>query len=146
LGNFVSNEKGGASFSVVLPTDIPDGYHTIHLNGLSYSGRPVDYYQIVRVLRPDVAIDQPALSVAGSHIATAVDDVPAKDSEIALADSYAVPKVLGSSVMSNGVTQAQYDYVRPVNAAKGQNSIIPETAWLFLGLSFTAYARLRRFR
>ncbi len=47
LGTFQPNMDGGLIANINIPSDIPDGYHTIHLYGTSPSGEDVDYYDVV---------------------------------------------------------------------------------------------------
>ncbi len=52
LGQFTTTSKGALSVSVVLPADIEQGFHTIHLYGTSYSGESVELYQVIKYLKP----------------------------------------------------------------------------------------------
>ncbi len=47
LGEFAVNDQGGLANEVVLPSDLEEGYHTLHLYGVSYSGEEVDLYQVI---------------------------------------------------------------------------------------------------
>lgn len=49
LGEFTVEDDGGLNADVLIPEDIPAGYHTLHVYGYSYSGEPIDYYQIIQV-------------------------------------------------------------------------------------------------
>ena len=57
LGNFYAAEDGSLNVSVVLPDDLEDGYHTVHLYGTSYSGEAVDLYQVIEINKLEPAVD-----------------------------------------------------------------------------------------
>lgn len=46
LGQILTDDKGGYSGRLKLPDNLESGYHTLHLKGESYSGEPIDLYQI----------------------------------------------------------------------------------------------------
>lgn len=52
LGQFQAASDGSFNANITLPDDLEEGYHTIHLYGTSYSGEPVDIYQIFDYEKP----------------------------------------------------------------------------------------------
>ncbi len=52
LGNFLAKDDGSLNVRIELPFDIEDGYHTIHIYGTSYSGEPIDLYQVIKHISP----------------------------------------------------------------------------------------------
>jgi lysophospholipase L1-like esterase len=48
LGNFMSLADGSLDIDIDLPTDLEEGYHTLHLYGTSYSGESIELYQIIK--------------------------------------------------------------------------------------------------
>jgi lysophospholipase L1-like esterase len=54
LGQFTSANDGSFDASVDLPVDLEEGYHTVHLYGTSYSGEPIELYQIIEYRKPVV--------------------------------------------------------------------------------------------
>ncbi len=49
LGSFMADSNGSIDVNIELPSDTPDGYHSIHLYGTSGSGDQVDLYDIIAV-------------------------------------------------------------------------------------------------
>jgi lysophospholipase L1-like esterase len=47
LGYLTTDSQGALSADISLPSDIPDGYHTIHLYGTTPTGEKVDYYDVI---------------------------------------------------------------------------------------------------
>jgi lysophospholipase L1-like esterase len=50
LGDFFANQEGGYTGNLVIPSDLPAGYHTLVLSGETYSGEPIDFYKNVLIL------------------------------------------------------------------------------------------------
>ena len=46
LGNFTVAGDGSLDVDIDLPADLEDGYHTLHIYGNTYSGEPIQLYQI----------------------------------------------------------------------------------------------------
>jgi len=63
LGQFVVAGDGSLSATLRLPENLDEGYHTIHLYGTSYSGRPVDLYQIILYKKIVNVVDEPVGTV-----------------------------------------------------------------------------------
>ena len=57
LGHFITNSDGSLDVDVILPHDLEEGYHTVHLFGTSYSGEEVDLYQVIEVRKPYIPLD-----------------------------------------------------------------------------------------
>lgn len=53
LGDFTSASDGSLSGSITIPSDLGAGYHTIHVQGTSIGGQPIDYVQIIQVNGPN---------------------------------------------------------------------------------------------
>ena len=49
LGTFNSTATGQLSFQFTIPTDVPTGYHTLHVYGQNVAGEPVDIYKTIYV-------------------------------------------------------------------------------------------------
>lgn len=49
LGDLAVNSNGSLSGQVTPPNTLPAGYHTLIISGETYSGEPIDYYQLVLV-------------------------------------------------------------------------------------------------
>lgn len=54
LGLFSVDANGAATFNIELPADLPEGFHTVHLYGTSYSGEQLDLYQVIKYQLPTV--------------------------------------------------------------------------------------------
>lgn len=52
LATTTADASGGLSLDIELPSDLPEGFHTIHLYGTSYSGSQVDLYQVIKYELP----------------------------------------------------------------------------------------------
>ncbi len=63
LGHFITNSDGSLDVGIILPDDLEEGYHSIHLLGNSYSGEEVDLYQLIEVRKPIVALDNQTVGV-----------------------------------------------------------------------------------
>jgi lysophospholipase L1-like esterase len=49
LGTFTANDDGSFNAQITFPAAMPAGFHTLVLSGESYSGEPIDIYQVVEV-------------------------------------------------------------------------------------------------
>ncbi len=49
LGSFTASDDGSLSANLTIPADIRPGFHTILLSGVSSSGDPVDYEQLILI-------------------------------------------------------------------------------------------------
>lgn len=58
LGSLSVNEDGSLSSQITIPASIPSGYHTLVLEGQSYSGEPVKYEQVVFVYGDENDLDE----------------------------------------------------------------------------------------
>jgi lysophospholipase L1-like esterase len=56
LGSVTVNESGAISAPIELPVDLEEGFHAIHLYGTSYSGQPIDLYQVIQYALRDTSI------------------------------------------------------------------------------------------
>jgi len=52
LATTIVNSKGAINLNVALPEDTSEGFHTIHLYGISYTGNTVDIYQVIKYVLP----------------------------------------------------------------------------------------------
>ena len=48
IGEYVTESDGALLFDFALPSDLEEGFHTIHLYGKSYSGEEIDLYEVIR--------------------------------------------------------------------------------------------------
>lgn len=63
LGQFIVNQDGSLTSTIIIPSTVPAGYHTITIKGSTYSGDLIEYEQIVRVLGlQDSDIDEDGIS------------------------------------------------------------------------------------
>lgn len=53
LGDFTTNDNGSLSGDITIPTTIAAGFHTIHIQGTSFTGQSIDYEQIIEVHGPN---------------------------------------------------------------------------------------------
>lgn len=49
IGDFIVDENGGYKDTFVIPEGLSPGYHTLVVRGETYSGEPIEYYQIILV-------------------------------------------------------------------------------------------------
>lgn len=101
LGSFTVSGDGSLDIAVDLPTDLEDGYHTLYINGTSYSGEPIELYQIFEYQKPKATpIEQPDQINSG-----AIESVIANSPELILNlenNRYSFPEqILGASVVKN---------------------------------------------
>lgn len=66
IGTTTADTTGAVTLSVELPSELIEGFHTIHLYGTSYSGQAVDLYQVIKYVLPSLDIDTPVVSLDGS--------------------------------------------------------------------------------
>ena len=122
LGQFVTTSEGALDINVVLPTDITEGFHTIHLYGTSYSGESIELYQVIKfekvVVVDDVKTDignkvaSEVITPESSDKATIINDgeTIAKFSNVDIINSTVLPVAetiisTGASVADNIITQ-----------------------------------------
>lgn len=65
IGHATVTENGGLDLTVNLPSDLPYGFHTLHIFGSSYSGEPIDLYEVIAY-----APDSPVASLDGTESKT----------------------------------------------------------------------------
>lgn len=53
LGEYPVNHEGNANINLEVPSNLPAGYHTLTLDGTSYSGEPVEYEQTILIKGSD---------------------------------------------------------------------------------------------
>lgn len=53
LGTYTTDSQGSLHAEITIPESVPVGYHTVSVTGTSYSGEPIELWQIVRVIGPD---------------------------------------------------------------------------------------------
>ena len=49
LGEYTVSEDGSLDATITIPENVPAGYHTLVLEGVTYSGEPVQYEQVIFV-------------------------------------------------------------------------------------------------
>ncbi len=153
LATATADALGALSLSVELPNDLEEGFHTVHLYGVSYSGEQIDIYQVIPYLFPALGASQEVAT--STQTDSAIDTThPQKDNSQATVDSQVrhtgtispdinAPSSVDSSRMpvTSGAQSEQASFDPVVTSF-----LIPSAAWLFLGASFALYARLRRGR
>ncbi len=77
LGQFVASSDGSLDVNIDLPNDLEEGYHTIRLIGTSYSGEPVELYQVILFKKP-VVVPEKQIQIQPSF-ATASGKEPEND-------------------------------------------------------------------
>lgn len=55
LGEFTTGSDGSLEATITIPSTVPAGYHTLEIEGATYSGEPVMYKQIILVTGTDPA-------------------------------------------------------------------------------------------
>lgn len=75
LGQITIDEDGGYSGRLSLPEDLEPGYHTLHLVGESYSGEPIDLYQIF-IVNEDGTYSLPGADTSEEAKVTSIDSSP----------------------------------------------------------------------
>jgi len=75
LGNFVVNSDGSLDTTVKLPLDLEEGLHTIWLYGTTYSGEPIELYQIIRYVKNN---EKSKFSRAVSAVASQKENIKQK--------------------------------------------------------------------
>jgi lysophospholipase L1-like esterase len=63
LGQFTATNKGALLANIELPVDIEEGYHTIHLYGVSFSGESIELYQVILHKKPTVIKQESKIDV-----------------------------------------------------------------------------------
>ena len=59
LGTVTVDTEGGLQAEISLPSGLDEGYHTVHLYGISYDQHPVDLYEVVRYGVIEEPVPQP---------------------------------------------------------------------------------------
>lgn len=62
LGVYAVDSEGVLDIDIPAPLVVPAGYHTLHLEGLTYSGKPIDLWQIVTIYGSSGDIDEDGVS------------------------------------------------------------------------------------
>ena len=57
LGDYQTTKNGSLDIDLNLPEDTEEGYHTIHLYGTSFSGEPIELYQIIQYQKPVIVTE-----------------------------------------------------------------------------------------
>jgi hypothetical protein len=58
LGVYTVDDDGGLSAEIPAPSSVPSGYHTLHVEGFSYSGEPIDLWQIITLFGANGDVDE----------------------------------------------------------------------------------------
>jgi len=76
LGQFVASADGSFDASVELPIDLEEGYHTVHLYGTSYTGDPIELYQVIKYVKPFVEeVESPTIESAVDEVGKSLNDI-----------------------------------------------------------------------
>ena len=134
LGDFPTTAQGGLQASVIIPSDLAIGFHTIHIFGNSFSGEPIDLYQIVRVSppveedrgNPDASVSTQGTSapIAQANTGSLTQSEPsgAVDNEQAVAgvsDSKPVTEIVSGPASDSSTSQQPYWIMVAVMALLG---------------------------
>lgn len=68
LGKFTATSDGAFNVNVNLPTDLEEGYHTVHLYGTSYSGESIELYQVIEYKKPVVVVAKDLKTVENTDV------------------------------------------------------------------------------
>lgn len=49
LGSFMAASDGSIDVDVIIPDSVPAGFHTLLMTGQSYSGEPIELYQVIEI-------------------------------------------------------------------------------------------------
>jgi len=106
LGNFVASSDGSLNTSVTLPAELSEDYHTVHLYGTSYSGDPIELYQVIEFVKPDIK-PKTLTSNQSIHSAVAIDvknqiitqSVYSLDKTSEIINDFSKPEVKGDSIV-----------------------------------------------
>lgn len=144
LGQFQTSEDGSLAADIDLPTDLEEGYHTIHLYGTSYSGESIELYQIIEYLKPVAKIkDQPVAAVTDIpqteakqdefkeiSINIAQDEKPKVETQIAIVNEKIDQVIEEPTVASEQVHEAivESDIISEDGVVKGASVMASEGA------------------
>ncbi len=102
LGLFTADANGALRVDVDLPADLPEGYHTIHLYGTTYSGDSTDLYDVIRYELPVSNVVESSISKLGFIASPGSSASPIEPSMISSATG------VESSTASSGIS-SEYD-------------------------------------
>lgn len=149
LGKFTAASDGSLGVDIELPADLDYGYHIITVNGLSYSGEPIEYRQQILLLDPTAIVL--TASPAQSSSQNAVENV----SNVSSTESTTVSSGLGPVVGDPAVLGVSDEKSINLTKTPTKSEVVSTSSmfWLVcLGLGAllvsapTAYLLIRRAR
>ncbi len=157
LGDFVADSIGGIKFNVELPKDLEEGFHTLHLYGTSYSGEPIDLYEVIKYELPVVTNGDtkqesaPTLKsdelVAATKLSTqyVAELIGSSDIDVLGATAKRTSEQFGSATAKQGLGDTD-NRIKPTGTISISTNgyIIPSLALLILGGVYFGYNSLRR--
>lgn len=130
IGTFTTDSRGAFNETITLPAMLDPGYHTLHINGLSYSGGRVDLYDVFGYKIP---IDEPDKSEAVGE--SEVVNTNVDDSELAVSIQQPKPRHDRTYVDSSKPTQPD----TPTGQVKGASTAIDITKIPLIGTEKPVY-------
>lgn len=122
LGNFVASSDGSLNANVTLPTGLAEGYHTVHLYGTSYSGEPIELYQVIEFVKPviksnNLTSNQPVSSAETQDRKdqSMEENGNLADKTVNITENSSKPEVKGDSIVVAVNKQAKISNNVPLN-------------------------------
>jgi len=145
LGNFTTTDSGALNIDVILPSDIEEGYHTIHLYGTSFSGESIELYQIIEYKKPVTIVknvDQTISSVSKATntvetATTSVNSIGNTSDNLALATNDNNGEVRGLSISTDNSIPKMPSSVESINQTK-QTQIPTGNQWKNIAIIFSS--------
>ena len=102
LGQFVTADDGSFTANVELPSNLEEGFHTMHVYGTSNSGEAVDLYQVIEYSNPVMAALPDAEPSSETTVIKNENDVTQETESDVKNTSISTPKV-SNQIVSSGV-------------------------------------------
>lgn len=149
LGSFTADSNGALDVTVNLPSDLEEGFHTIHIYGASYSGESIDIYQIIEyrlpVIKPLIDINTTKIVKDNSDNTSAV--TADKPIEIKINDKNGINDLIDPIIATTNKINDKKSDVKgaKIIQAKDQNKILSGGMLLAISIvMFTIILFIRR--
>lgn len=160
LDSAIVDDSGAISLGVDLPQQLGEGYHTIHLLGISYSGQPIDLYQVIKYELPHV--DVPENNEIQHQVKNPIDtkqsslvitkNTPTEYSESSDTDD--VNDIQNAKTNTNLVesssnkptSEPKADFAHEASTFSPLIFLIPAGLWLIAGVILELRSRAKRFK
>ncbi|CAN5381484.1 hypothetical protein BH10PAT4_BH10PAT4_5440 [soil metagenome] len=141
LGTYRVDDNGSLATNIVLPQDLQPGFHTVHVFGKSYSGEPIDVYQVIK----KDAVNEKENDKANSGLATSNNLVNNADGSVS-EQPLATDQVLGSADYRQHQLDSNSKLGTISNIKPGTGNIFVAVGLVVLLLSgaYFVYTRVRR--